>query len=129
MRDWIHVEDHCSAILAVLEGGRSGEVYNIGGNAERENIQVVETILERLGKPRKLIRFVEDRPGHDRRYAICADKIRDELGWRPQRSFEEGIAETIDWYLANREWCKRVRDGEYRHYYERQYGQRGVAGP
>jgi dTDP-glucose 4,6-dehydratase len=126
VRDWLHVEDHCAAILAVLEGGRLGEVYNVGGNAEMENIRVVELILDALAKPRSLIQFVKDRPGHDRRYAIDATKIRSELGWTPSRTFERGIAETIRWYLDNREWWQRVKAGEYRGYYERMYANRGV---
>jgi dTDP-glucose 4,6-dehydratase len=123
VRDWLFVGDHCSAIRAVLARGRVGEVYNVGGEAERENIEVVKTICALLdqrrpradGKPRESqIRFVGDRPGHDRRYAIDAGKIRGELGWTPSRSFEQGIAETVDWYLGNQEWVQRVLDGSYR---------------
>lgn len=123
VRDWLFVEDHCSAIARVLGAGRVGEVYNVGGNAERQNIEVVETICRLLdercpradGKSRaSQIEFVRDRPGHDRRYAIDASKIRDELGWTPSVGFEEGIARTVDWYLANTSWTQRILDGAYR---------------
>ena len=123
VRDWLFVGDHCSAIRDVLLRGRAGEAYNVGGNAERRNLDVVETICRLLderhpradGKPRSSqIRFVADRPGHDRRYAIDASKLRDELGWEPQHTFEQGIAETVDWYLANQDWVNRVLDGSYR---------------
>jgi dTDP-glucose 4,6-dehydratase len=123
VRDWLYVLDHCAAIRAVLERGRVGEVYNIGGDAERENIAVVERICDLLdarrplpnGRPRRaLITFVQDRPGHDRRYAIDASKIQRELGWRPAQSFESGIEITVDWYLSHQEWCQRIRDGRYR---------------
>jgi dTDP-glucose 4,6-dehydratase len=124
VRDWLHVEDHCRAVDLVLHRGASGEVYNIGGNNERTNLEVVKLILAELGKPESLIRFVADRPGHDRRYAIDAAKIRRELGWRPKYDFETGIRETIRWYLANREWLNRVASGEYLRYYERQYRDR-----
>ncbi len=124
VRDWIHVEDHNRAVLAVLEHGRPGEVYNIGGESERENLTVVKEILQAVGAPESLIRFVADRPGHDRRYAIDPSKIKRELGWRPARRFEEGLAETVAWYRAHREWCDRVRSGAYQDYYERQYGGR-----
>jgi len=123
VRDWLYVGDHCSAIQRVLEGGRVGETYNVGGNAERENIAVVKTICALLdqrhplpdGKRREdLITFVKDRPGHDRRYAIDSGKLRRELGWRPTETFETGIAHTVDWYLANQAWTNRVLDGSYR---------------
>jgi dTDP-glucose 4,6-dehydratase len=123
VRDWLHVGDHCSAIRRVLEAGRVGETYNIGGNAERANITVVETICALLDARRpladgrrrdSLITYVKDRPGHDRRYAIDAGKLRDELGWTPSRTFEEGIAHTVDWYLGNQAWTSRVLDGSYR---------------
>lgn len=126
VRDWLHVDDHCAAILRVLEKGRLGETYNIGGNNEMENIRIVELILDVLQKPRSLIKFVTDRPGHDRRYAIDATKIATELGWTPSYTFEKGIAETIRWYLDHRSWWARVKAGDYRGYYERMYAQRGA---
>jgi len=121
VRDWLHVEDHCSAILTALMHGRPGRVYNVGGNSEMENLEVVRLILAALDRPESLIRHVTDRPGHDRRYAIDATRIRDELGWEPSRTFAEGIRQTIDWYLANRDWWERVRTGEYQKYYEDMY--------
>ncbi len=124
IRDWIHVDDHSRAILTVLERGTIGEVYNIGGNAERANIQVVKAILKHLGKSEDSIQFVTDRPGHDQRYAIDSSKMQEELGWEPQHEFEVGLGQTIDWYLANRPWWESVRSGEYREYFERQYGSR-----
>ena len=123
VRDWLFVGDHCQAIRTVLEKGRVGETYNVGGNAEMQNIEVVHAICALLderapradGRPRSSqITFVADRPGHDRRYAIDASKLRDELGWEPEYTFEQGIAETVDWYLANQAWVKRVLDGSYR---------------
>jgi dTDP-glucose 4,6-dehydratase len=104
VRDWIHVEDHCRGIMAVLLEGRPGEIYNIGGDGEMENIAVVELILETLGKPRELISYVTDRLGHDRRYAIDSTKIQSELGWKPLHTPREGIRQTVQWYLDNREW-------------------------
>jgi len=124
VRDWIHVLDHCRAVDLVLHRGRVGEVYNIGGNSERRNIEIVELIVRELDRDESLIRFVEDRPGHDRRYAIDASKIRNELGWRPLYSFEEGIRETIRWYIDNRDWWENIKSGEYLRYYERMYGGR-----
>jgi len=124
VRDWLYVEDHCSAVDLVLHKGVSGEVYNIGGNNERTNIEVVKTILAELGKPESLIRFVKDRPGHDRRYGIDATKIRRELGWKPKYSYETGIQETIRWYLANQDWMNQVVSGAYLQYYEQQYRNR-----
>ncbi|WKA47180.1 dTDP-glucose 4,6-dehydratase [Geobacillus zalihae] len=124
VRDWLHVEDHCSAIDLVLHKGKNGEVYNIGGNNERTNIEVVKAILRYLNKPESLITFVEDRLGHDRRYAIDATKIRKELGWQPKYTFEEGLKKTIDWYLENRSWWENILSGEYKEYYQRQYGQK-----
>lgn len=124
VRDWLYVEDHCSAIDLVVRKGVSGEVYNIGGNNERTNIHVVKTILQELGKPESLIQYVQDRLGHDRRYAIDATKIRTELGWKPKFNYESGIRETIRWYLANQEWMDQVRSGAYQQYYDRQYSGR-----
>jgi dTDP-glucose 4,6-dehydratase len=124
VREWLHVEDHCSALLAVAEKGRAGEVYNIGSGAEKPNIEVVERILAQLGKPRTLIRHVQDRLGHDRRYAIDSSKLRGELGWKPTYPFEEGLTSTVSWYLENRRWWERVRSGAYREYYQAAYGAR-----
>ena len=124
VRDWIHVDDHCDAIDRVLTGGRSGEVYNVGAENERPNLDVVRAILALTGRDDSLIRHVPDRPGHDRRYAMDARKVREELGWRPQRDFTQGLAETVAWYRANGDWSARVRSGAYREYYERQYAER-----
>ena len=124
VRDWIYVDDHSSAALAVLERGRPGEVYNVGGGNERENIEITKKILAILGKPESLIKYVKDRPGHDRRYAIDSTKIRTELGWRPEHSFEEALERTVKWYVENRRWWQRVKSGEYREYYQKQYGAR-----
>jgi dTDP-glucose 4,6-dehydratase len=124
VRDWIHVEDHCRALLAALEKGRSGEVYNVGSDNEWPNLMIVSRLLDVLGKPRELIEHVKDRPGHDRRYAIDAAKAHAELGWAPRISFSEGLQQTVDWYVKNRGWWERVRTGEYRTYYERNYGGR-----
>jgi dTDP-glucose 4,6-dehydratase len=127
VRDWIHVEDHCAAVYAVLERGRPGEVYNIGGRCEKTNLELTHTLLDLLGKPRSLIRHVTDRPGHDRRYAIHCTKIESELGWRPRIRFEEGLRDTIAWYCANTDWIAQVRSGEYQRYYSMQYGDRPAA--
>jgi dTDP-glucose 4,6-dehydratase len=124
VRDWIHVEDHCRALLAALEKGRGGEVYNVGSNNEWPNIQIVGRLLEILEKPRELIEHVKDRPGHDRRYAIDATKARSELGWSPQIPFPDGLEATVEWYGNNRGWWERVRTGDYRTYYDRNYGAR-----
>lgn len=124
IRDWLYVEDHCSAIDLVIHEGKNGEVYNIGGNNERTNIHIVKTILEQLGKPESLIKYVEDRPGHDRRYGIDPTKTMTELGWKPKHNFETGIKETIQWYLDNKEWWTRIASGEYQAYYQKQYGSR-----
>lgn len=113
IRDWLYVEDHCSAIDLVLHKGVNGEVYNIGGNNERTNIHIVQTILRELGKPESLIQYVKDRPGHDRRYGIDATKITTELGWKPVHNFETGINETISWYLDNQAWLKRIQNQKY----------------
>ncbi len=122
VRDWLYVEDHCEALLAVLERGHPGEVYNIGGNNEYPNLAIVRLILATLKKPESLIRFVKDRPGHDRRYAIDAGKIRRELGWEPRFRFAQALPRTIQWYQAHAVWLQRVRSGAYREYYARQYG-------
>jgi len=114
VRDWLHVSDHCSAIDAILSKGKVGEVYNIGGNCERRNIDIVKLILRQLGKPEDLISFVKDRKGHDLRYAIDNGKISRELGWSPAVRFEKGMRDTIDWYLSNETWLKRIESGEYR---------------
>lgn len=123
VRDWLHVDDHCEAILTVLEKGRSGEVYNVGGNNERSNVELTGSILSLMGCGEEMIQYVTDRPGHDRRYAIDAGKIERELGWKPTRSAWPGaLRETVDWYKANEPWWRRVKSGEYRRYYEKQYG-------
>ncbi|TDF96218.1 dTDP-glucose 4,6-dehydratase [Paenibacillus piri] len=124
IRDWLFVEDHCSAIDLVMHNGVNGEVYNIGGNNERTNNQIVETILDELGKPKSLIKYVKDRLGHDRRYGIDATKIVNELGWEPKYHFDSGIKATIQWYLNNKEWWQRIQSGEYQDYYEKQYSTR-----
>jgi len=122
VRDWIYVDDHCRAILGIIGRGESGGTYNIGARNERRNIEVVESVLDALGKPRSLINFVTDRPGHDRRYAIDPTKIETELGWTTRETWATGLEKSIQWYLDNREWTERVRSGAYRDYYERQYG-------
>jgi len=124
VRDWLHVEDHCKGILAVLEGGRLGEVYNIGGVDVEENISIVKRVLRVLHKPETLISFVKDRPGHDRRYALRCDKMRQELGWGPKIVLEDGIRSTIDWYRNNSTWVEGVRGGHYRAYYQKYYENR-----
>jgi dTDP-glucose 4,6-dehydratase len=125
VRDWIHVEDHCRGILAALERGEPGEVYNFGAASERCNIDIVKGVLRFLGKPESLIGYVKDRPGHDRRYAIDATKAQAKLGWAPRHTFEAALAGTVRWYVENRPWWERIISGEYRSYYERQYGRRG----
>ncbi len=122
VRDWLYVRDHCEAILAVLERGQVGDVYNIGGNNELANIDLVKRVLAALKKPESLITYVNDRPGHDRRYAIDASKIRRDLGWEPRFGFDQGLALTLAWYRAQTQWLGRVRSGAYREYYARQYG-------
>jgi dTDP-glucose 4,6-dehydratase len=124
IRDWLYVYDHCTAVWMVLTKAKPGQTYNIGGCNEKRNMDVVELILDRLKKPKSLIRHVTDRPGHDRRYAIDASKIINELGWGPTVSFEEGITKTIDWYLANQKWLKNVVSGDYQKYYEQMYSNR-----
>ena len=121
VRDWLHVEDHCEALLSVLERGRAGQVYNIGGGAERKNIDLVKGLLGLLGKGEDLIRFVTDRPGHDRRYAIDPSKIRGELGWKPAHTFEKGLAETVAWYVEHSAWWEHVKSGVYRNYFDTHY--------
>jgi dTDP-glucose 4,6-dehydratase len=124
VRDWIYVADHCEGIRLAMERGEQGEVYNFGGNSERENIAVVKTLLRLLGKGEDLIQFVKDRPGHDHRYAIDASKARALLGWEPRHTFEDGLRHTVDWYRQNKEWWQRVRSGAYQQYYQQQYGGR-----
>ena len=124
IRDWLYVEDHCAAVDLVMRKGREGEVYNVGGHNERTNLEVVKTVLRELGKPESLITFVTDRPGHDRRYAIDPSKIHAELGWLPRTSFDDGIRQTVRWYLDNRTWWEHILAGEYQHYYQTLYGNR-----
>jgi dTDP-glucose 4,6-dehydratase len=124
IRDWLYVDDHCRGILSVLKRGRDGEVYNIGGNRSLPNKTVVDKILELTGKPHSLIRYVTDRPGHDRRYALSSAKIQRETAWSPQMDFETGLAATIQWYRSNSDWVERVKSGEYQKYYEANYATR-----
>jgi dTDP-glucose 4,6-dehydratase len=124
VRDWLYVEDCCRAIDAVLHAGRSGEVYNIGSRAEKANIEIVHALLDLLGQPHTLIKYVTDRPGHDRRYATDPTRIETELGWRPQETLDSGIEKTVRWYQNNADWIARTRSGEYLDYYERTYGGR-----
>ncbi|MBI4692901.1 MAG: dTDP-glucose 4,6-dehydratase [Gammaproteobacteria bacterium] len=125
VRDWLHVEDHCEALLAVLERGKGGRVYNIGGSNERSNLELTHLVLDIMGRGREMIRPVADRPGHDRRYAIDARRIRSELGWAPSRSaWPQALAATIQWYVDNERWWRRIKSGEYRTYYALQYGAR-----
>ena len=121
VRDWLHVEDHCSAIDLIIHNGKVGEVYNIGGHNERTNLEVVKTVLKQLNKPETLIEYVTDRPGHDMRYAIDPTKMEDELGWKPKYNFDTGIKQTIEWYLNNKEWWEHIINGEYQKYFETQY--------
>jgi len=121
VRDWLYVKDHCSAVDLILHNGTLGEIYNIGGHSEKTNISVVKTILEQLNKPESLIEYVKDRAGHDLRYAIDASKIFNELGWKPETCFDDGIKTTIDWYLNNREWWEDILSGEYKDYYKKMY--------
>lgn len=123
IRDWLHVKDHCNAIDLVLHEGENGEIYNIGGNNEKTNIEIVKTIIKYLDKSMNLIKYVNDRPGHDRRYSIDNTKIMKELNWKPQYSFESGINETIEWYLNNSRWLENIISGEYRNYLNRMYNQ------
>ncbi len=121
IRDWLHVTDHCSALWRILEKGRLGEVYNIGGRTEKTNLELTQVLLKLLGKPNTLIQHVKDRPGHDRRYAIDCTKIETELGWTPQVKFEQGIADTIEWYKTNTSWIASIQSGEYLKYFAKQY--------
>ena len=124
VRDWLYVEDHCRAIDLIIRKGKVGEVYNIGGHNERTNLEVVKTILRALNKPESLIKFVTDRPGHDRRYAIDPTKIETELGWEPVHNFDTGIQETVQWYLNNEDWWQNILNGEYQNYFHNMYGAR-----
>jgi len=124
VRDWLYVEDHCKAIALILEKGKTGEIYNIGGHNEMRNIDIVRLILKELGKPESLITYVKDRAGHDLRYAIDPTRIHNELGWLPETKFEYGIKVTIDWYLNNRQWWQRIMNGEYQNYYKKMYEER-----
>ena len=124
VRDWLYVEDHCKAIDLIIHKGRVGEVYNVGGHNERTNLEVVKTILKALNKPESLIKFVTDRPGHDRRYAIDPTKLETELGWKPKYNFDTGIQQTIQWYLDNEDWWKHILSGEYSNYFDNMYGDR-----
>ena len=124
VRDWLYVDDHCRAILAAIERGRPGEVYNIGGSRSLANIEVVKMMLKILGKPESLMVTVKDRPGHDRRYALSSEKLMRETGWEAQMPFEQGLQATIDWYRSNSDWIARVKSGEYQSYYEKNYAGR-----
>lgn len=124
VRDWLYVEDHCSAIDLIIRKGKVGEVYNIGGHNEKTNLEVVKTIIKELGKSEDLIEFVTDRPGHDRRYAIDPTKIHNELGWLPATKFNDGIKKTINWYLTHKSWWEKIISGEYQNYYEKMYKNR-----
>jgi dTDP-glucose 4,6-dehydratase len=129
-RDWLAVDDHCVGIEHILNHGQPGTIYNVGGGNEKENLTVAELILHCLGKPKSLIRFITDRPGHDRRYAIDCSRLRD-LGWQPKLSFEEGIRKTVEWYRTHEGWWRKIKSGEFRIYYEQMYGRRlqeGVKG-
>jgi len=122
VRDWLHVKDHCAAIDLVIHKGEPGEIYNVGGHNERTNNEIVHLIVEKLNAPKELIKFVEDRLGHDRRYAIDPTKLATELGWKPKYTFDTGIVETIQWYLDNQDWWKNIKSGDYVNYYNKQYG-------
>ncbi|HET8549648.1 MAG TPA: dTDP-glucose 4,6-dehydratase [Bryobacteraceae bacterium] len=124
IRDWLYVEDHCRALFRVLDAGRPGEIYNIGGTRALPNIEVIRRVLAVTGKPESLIRYVTDRPGHDRRYALTSEKLIRETGWKPEVDFEEGLHRTVEWYRNNKEWVAHVRSGEYQKYYEQNYAHR-----
>jgi len=128
VRDWIHVRDHCEAVLLVMERAAPGAVYNIGGDCEKTNIEIAKTILEYLGHGESMIHYVKDRPGHDRRYAMDFTRLTADLGWRPSVAFGDGMKETIDWYVANERWWRPIKSGDYLHYYKKQYGTGGVVG-
>jgi dTDP-glucose 4,6-dehydratase len=123
IRDWLFVEDHCAGIELVLREGQPGDIYNVGGGDERYNIDVAEKLLELTGADRSLLRRVDDRPGHDRRYSVDTSKLRS-MGWSPQTGFDDGMRRTVDWYRENRSWWEPIKSGEYRSYYEQQYGSR-----
>lgn len=125
VRDWLHVLDHCKAIDLIIRKGKEGEVYNVGGHNERTNLEVVKTILKALGKPESLITYVEARKGHDQRYAIDPAKLENELGWEPEYNFDTGIAQTIDWYLNNRDWWENILSGDYQNYFQKMYVDKG----
>jgi len=129
VRDWLYVEDHCRALYTLLERGRPGEVYNIGGNCSLPNLDVVRRMLQITGRPESLIQYVQDRPGHDTRYALSSRKIYEEPGWQPQMTFDEGLRATVEWYQENRTWIERVRSGEYQTFYEQNYGAREALHP
>ena len=122
VRDWLYVEDHCKAVDMIIRNGRNGEVYNIGGHNEMQNINIVRLILKRLNKPESLIEYVQDRKGHDLRYAIDPSKITSELGWQPETMFNDGISKTINWYLQNEKWWKSIISNEYKDFYKKVYG-------
>ena len=122
VRDWLFVEDHCQAIDLILQKGKIGETYCIGGNSEKPNIEITKKIIELMGKDENSIEYVKDRPGHDKRYAIDFSKIKNELGWEPQVSFEDGLQKTVEWYKNNESWWKNIKSGDYKEYYKKQYG-------
>lgn len=128
VRDWIHVQDHCDAILLILERAKPGSLYNIGGNCELPNIEIVRRLLAHLGHDESMIERVADRPGHDRRYAMDITRLTNDLGWKPRVDFDSGLAETIDWYVSNKKWWTQIKSGAYLTYYEKQYGAGGVVG-
>ena len=124
VRDWIFAEDHCNAIDKIIRSGRAGEIYNIGANNERSNLEIVSTVLEKLKKPKSLISFVKDRPGHDLRYAVNSSKIQQELGWRAETDFSDGLEKTIEWYIQNEKWTDSIVTKEYENYFNKIYGSR-----
>ena len=123
IRDWLYVEDNCEAISLIIEKGRFGEIYNIGGECEKTNLEITKTILKYLKKPETLIKFVKDRPGHDRRYALDIRKVKSEFGWQPKVDFETGIKKTLDWYIKNKSWWEKIKNGRYLTYYKKVYGE------